>query len=61
MWISVKDHNPENFGEYLGSTRARPRGWIFIYAPVGWICSDDYPVTHWRPLPAPPDKDNNVK
>ncbi|MBW2037027.1 MAG: DUF551 domain-containing protein [Deltaproteobacteria bacterium] len=54
MWISVKDRNPEKFGEYLGSTRARPRGWVFMYAQVGWVCSRDYPVTHWMPLPAAP-------
>ncbi len=54
QWISVKDKNPEEYGEYLGSTRARPSGWVFAYAPVGWISADDYPVTHWMPLPDPP-------
>ena len=53
-WIAVGDRNPDRYGEYLGSTKARPRGWVFKFAPVGWICSDDYPVTHWMPLPDPP-------
>ena len=32
-------------------------GWVFHYAPVGWICYDDYPVTHWMPLPDKPIPD----
>lgn len=53
-WISVKDRLPEKHGEYLAATTARPRGWVIVYAPVGWICSASYPVTHWMPLPEPP-------
>lgn len=53
-WISVNDLLPEKYGEYLCSTKARPYGWVVVYAPVGWICSDDYPVTHWQYLPEPP-------
>jgi len=52
-WTSVEEP-PEKYGEYLGSTRARPRGWVFQYAAAGWICSADYPVTHWMPLPDAP-------
>ena len=53
-WVSVKERQPNKHGEYLGSTKARPRGWVFVYAPVGWICSNDYPVTHWMPMPERP-------
>jgi len=54
-WISVNDRLPEKYGEYFCSTKARPHGWVVVYAKVGWICSDDYPVTHWMPLPEPPE------
>lgn len=54
QWIAVTDKNPDDFGEYLGSTKARPNGWVFKFSQVGWICSDDYPVTHWMQMPSPP-------
>ncbi|MGI9569506.1 MAG: DUF551 domain-containing protein [Desulfobulbia bacterium] len=54
-WISVKDRLPDKHGEYFVSRACRPRGWVIRYAPVGWIVNDDYPVTHWMPLPKPPE------
>lgn len=53
-WISVDDRLPDEYGEYFVSRACRPRGWVVVYAPVGWVCSDDYPVTHWQPMPGPP-------
>ena len=55
-WRAVKDGNPDQYGDYLASTPAKPRGWIVRFAPVGWICSDAYPVTHWMPLPEAPKR-----
>lgn len=52
-WIPVSERLPEKYGEYLCATTARPRGWVITYAQVGWICSDDYPVTHWKPIEPP--------
>lgn len=56
-WVSVDDRLPEEYGEYLCATKARPHGWVFKYAQVGWMCSDEYPVTHWMPLPLPPTEE----
>lgn len=53
-WIKCSDRLPDKYGEYLASTSARPCGWVVVYAPVGWIASEEYPVTHWMPLPEPP-------
>ena len=54
-WISVNDRLPERHGEYLVSRRCRPKGWVCMYAPIGWIVNNGYPVTHWMPLPDPPE------
>lgn len=56
-WVSVDDRLPEAHGEYLASRRCRPLGWVCTYASVGWIVNKDYPITHWMPLPTPPQEE----
>lgn len=54
-WISVDDTLPDEYGDYLVSRTCRPNGYVVTYAPVGWLCTDFFPVTHWMPLPEPPN------
>ena len=72
-WVSVEDRLPEP--EFAGQQRgfylvALSNGTVkeLMYEfrhyenmmfDVGWH-ETAYPVTHWMPLPAPPDKGNNV-
>lgn len=60
-WISVKDSMPEQQGEYLINTRCIVTiGWFS--GTNGWVANDgsfygDGYVTHWMPLPKPPEKE----
>ena len=59
-WISVKDRLPKDFDEdvlvytsdRLQHLIASPKDWAIIE------CDYDCFVTHWMPLPEPPEVDN---
>ena len=56
-WISVDERLPELYGAYLTHTF---RGYIKISHFEEWVIGekpsfDDYTVTHWMPLPEPPE------
>ena len=61
-WVSVEERLPEEKQrvivrcEHVGTSV----GWILWGNWMTDIGPDAGKVTHWRPLPAPPDKDNNV-
>jgi len=63
-WISVKDKNPPDNGEdwlVLVKNKNKPDG-IFLYDVAQYECGEWNKsntwedVTHWMPLPAPPEK-----
>lgn len=65
-WISVKDRMPDDKKRYLICTVSRRRVDIAYYQPTGDKYSNHEPfwqgsncrfstVTHWRPLPEPPE------
>jgi len=49
-WISVEDELPERFGQYLG--------WDGMSVDIEWFVDGEWlvgGVTHWMPLPEPPE------
>ena len=61
-WISVEDRLPDDVGYYIVAT-------VFSYAPVRtghfkrnsdnpWAYFQPGEITHWMPLPEPPEVDN---
>ncbi|WKZ94053.1 DUF551 domain-containing protein [Chimaeribacter arupi] len=44
---------------YARSTKAADEGWIWCkcddFGRGDWWADDDYPLTHWMPLPEPPE------
>lgn len=68
-WISVKDKLPENIDDVLAWSAAYQMHGVFYYraADARWIAQTDYidfdcgcqtdkgvNITHWMPLPKPP-------
>lgn len=62
-WISVKDRLPEDTGDHLVYTCKEYTGiFWFDRDKKEWIEVGDYPciagyITHWMPLPEPPNTD----
>jgi hypothetical protein len=63
-WISVKDRLPEKLCNYLvccfeteyptHNNHICLSTWTRSY---GFLGADDYTITHWMPLPEPPEED----
>ena len=54
LLVSIKIHNQsliDSIGEYVTDTDAFEVGSGFRF----WGCQDDATVTHWQPLPLPPE------
>ena len=52
-WISVKDDSP---GDYIDVLTYGPAEIMHVmYTRVDGSWSEDYEVTHWMPLPPPPE------
>ena len=61
-WVSVKDRLPEKDGRYLayGSAFGRCRMGILYYS-AELKHFNDGEVTHWMPLPEPPNESEDGK
>ena len=61
-WVSVEERLPEEKQRVIVRCErvGTSVGWILWGNWMTDIGPDAGKVTHWRPLPAPPDKDNNV-
>ena len=66
-WISVKDRLPEKEKEVLvywtNTSQCKRHYEIIYYTGDHWFCLDDkvrpwIKVTHWMPLPEPPEVEN---
>lgn len=67
-WISVKDELPEINQDVLICRGHRTGDIISLYTYIGhdewedeygyWSRTDDEGITHWMPLPEPPEKEN---
>jgi hypothetical protein len=61
-WISVKDRLPEHkqsilaFGDNAIDCLTYDQGDDYFYYPYCSCCSAMFNITHWMPLPNPPDK-----
>ena len=58
-WISVKERMPEPPAQCLVySDKRRPRGMeTATYTEFGWMTAAYFPeITHWMPLPEPPEE-----
>lgn len=56
-WISVKDRLPRNSNTVLCVTKnGRPFVSKYNYAWSRWAVSGSVKVTHWMPLPEPPEE-----
>ena len=65
-WISVKDRSPEEgyYLGYIGKNNIYPIGVHILYYHADykrWDTSSHHnvPVTHWMPLPSPPEEAHN--
>lgn len=72
-WISVKDRLPEDDVMVLCVVSGKPRDWVTLDGAIeiashsrtdGWIVEtwpewEDPKVTHWAPLPEPPEEEQN--
>lgn len=66
-WISVKDQLPEINTDVLICRGQRKGDIISVYTYIGhdewedeygyWSRTDDEGITHWMPLPEPPEKE----
>ncbi len=62
-WISVKDRLPEEnntFSEFIVIVRGAKRPTVLEYQGHEWWVDENgnyYDVTHWMPLPEPPEVD----
>ena len=61
-WVRVEERLPEEKQRVIVRCErvGTSVGWILWGRWMTDIGPDAGKVTHWRPLPAPPDKDNNV-
>ena len=61
-WISVKDRLPEPPAQCLvySPKMSRPRGMeTATYTELGWLTAAYFSgITHWMPLPEPPEEEN---
>ena len=58
-WVSVKDRMPEQNGDYLAYTRDGIV-WPYFFMAGVWedaLGNSTDTVTHWMPLPEPPEED----
>ena len=70
QWVSVKERYPEcgmnkdeNMGWLVYRPRASSKKLMTIFVHPDWWKEDDgtsAEITHWRPLPEPPEESNNV-
>ncbi len=66
-WISVEDSLPEKSGRFLAKPRhgelffvvrnaeTTSNGWKYTWSDVNICCWRCDEITHWMPLPAPPE------
>ena len=54
-WIKTSEHDPEESGNYLIIVDGKVE--MEYYSPVlGWDCDPDCNMTHWMPIPDPPEE-----
>jgi len=51
-WISVEDELPDDYDAYLCTGEYIEMEIVYFDIEDGW--RDEYEITHWMPLPAPP-------
>ena len=57
-WVSVRDRQPENSGKYLVNRRGIGVSCEKFNIPLGcWMCDWVSSITHWMPLPEPPESE----
>jgi hypothetical protein len=53
-WISVKDRLPKKYGVVLAFTEYGDTNAVYYYVDKSWGHPDE--ITHWMPLPEPPNE-----
>lgn len=58
-WISVEERLPEKAGAYVVYGVGRIAFATFYPSIQMWVSNVDAGITHWMPLPEPPEEENN--